>query len=106
MKVDWTLLSSGNKGLESYDLTGIVSATPVFSWKGNLEKGYEVSLHLDSPDGRELGKALLKGTAKSPLIKITPVTDGKEHQVFLVVKDLDEAEKAEVKWESIRFGVR
>ncbi|GAO42043.1 ThuA domain-containing protein [Flavihumibacter petaseus] len=106
VKVDWTFLSSGNKELGSFDLTGILSATPVFSWKGSLEKGYEISLHLDAPDGKVLGSAVLKGTDKSPRIALSPVTDGREHQVFLVVKDLDEAEKAEVKWEAIRFGVK
>ncbi len=106
VQVDWTFLSSGNKLLGSYDLSGIVAATPVFSWSGTLEKGYEISLRLDAPDGKEWGRAVLDGAGKSPLISLTPVTDGREHQVFLVVKDVDEAEKEEVKWVKIQFAVR
>jgi hypothetical protein len=79
---------------DSVDLSGVHSVKLVCGWQAAPTKPVEFEAHLDSPDGKLLGKgsavsisqkgkALAGGTA---VISLAAVTDGRLHSVFLLYK--------------------
>ncbi|HEX8358298.1 MAG TPA: hypothetical protein VF610_12825, partial [Segetibacter sp.] len=89
--------SSGNKFLlfpagegsikiAQIDLTGITSIT--LAGFGGQPGSYKVEIKTDAAGGNVIGQAALSASAKtiSLAVPITPTSDGKFHDVFIVVK--------------------
>jgi cytochrome c len=76
--------------IDSIDLTDVSSATMITGWQNQPQFGYTVELHLDKPDGQLIGSATIPGVPNGkqgflPLkTAITPVTDGKPHNLYFV----------------------
>lgn len=95
--------------LDSIDLTGITKAELMLGWQTPPTIGYKFELRLDSPDGQKLGEATVKTNAKSvgfPLaINLSPVTDGKFHDLYVVSTSIGDESKL-VAVQSILFSVK
>ncbi len=87
---------------ENIDLTQIVTLQFAGAGQESSKNGYTIEARLDSPTGKVLGNTQFKlatsgnkppyfGTA---IMKITPVTDKKKHQLFFVTKPMKEGEPA------------
>ncbi len=81
--------------LDSIDLTGITKATLNFGWQDSLTGSNAFELHLDAPDGKLLAKHDIEAnkagdktpvTIKTASLSLSPVTDGKRHNLYVVKK--------------------
>jgi glucose/arabinose dehydrogenase/cytochrome c551/c552 len=81
--------SKGWVATQAIDLTGIKSATLTFGSSKIFTTPIMVEARLDAPDGKLLGTGSLT-IAQLPYgrgnISLTPVTDGKLHNIYLVVQ--------------------
>ncbi len=97
--------------IDSIDLTGISRASFSLNWLKPPVSGYTFEVHLDSPTGVKIGEFTFAGVAgKAPESNanarprgrgnfklssaelpstITPISDGKLHNVFIVSKAKD-----------------
>ncbi len=97
------LITPPNTGwfrIDSIDLTGIAKATFSIGWQKPPLSGYTFEMHMDSPTGVKIGEFTFAGAtgtaadnAKPQFAAltsaITPVSDGKLHDVFIVSKAKD-----------------
>ncbi len=77
--------------LDSIDLTGVGAADVLMAWQSAPSISYDFEMRLDGPSGRLLGKGSMPAPKKdaqrgSARIRISPVTDGKFHSVYLIYK--------------------
>ena len=79
--------------IDSIDLSGIKSLDFMYGAEKAPSRGYSLEVRLDKQDGQLLGKGTITSIADvkktSPgkaAIKITPVTDGKFHNVYVITK--------------------
>lgn len=95
MPVMYISSNDGWFALDSIDLTGITKAAMTLGWQDVLTGDNTFSLHLDAPDGKLLGEYKVEGNKpndKAPLtarmagVTLSPVTDGKLHNVYVVKK--------------------
>lgn len=102
-------------GIDSIDVTGINGAILHCAWQNAPESGYNFELHLDTPDGILLGSGKLPGSIKTSknqigtaqvIMKFSPVTDGKKHNVIIVSKAIDPKEPNQVALQSIQFTAK
>jgi hypothetical protein len=97
--------------LDSLDLTGITAAELLVGWQKAPEFGYIYELRLDKPDGQKIGEAVLKGglptsggTGRTAIrANLTPVSDGKFHDVYIVSRPADPKETNQAAIGSLRF---
>ena len=100
--------------LDGIDLTGISALELPIAGNASPKYGYAFELHLSSPDGQKIGETSVPadfqfvkgpqgfGTATITL-KISPVTDGKLHNVYLVSRPLNTDEASTVIIRSVNF---
>jgi len=77
--------------IDSIDLTDVGDVTASLGWQQEISPAFELELHLDSPDGKLLGKgnvAIPKKEEKMGSIKIPiqAITDLKFHKLYFVYK--------------------
>jgi cytochrome c len=79
--------------IDSIDLSGIKSLEFLYGAQTAPSRGYSLEIRLDKQDGQLLGKGTITSITdvkKSPsgktAIKITPITDGKFHNVYVITK--------------------
>ncbi|MEH6406397.1 MAG: ThuA domain-containing protein [Leeuwenhoekiella sp.] len=82
---------SGWFSIPDFDLTGIKQANVAMSWQGEIKNGFDFEVHLDSPDGKLIGKGSMKTPGAQQTdgvapITIEPVTDGKSHTIYFTYK--------------------
>ena len=93
----------GHFSMEKLDLTGVNGAALVIGWQEAPKMGYIFEVRLDSPDGKKIGEATLKGGPYPARpgggfggtmlnLALEPVTDGKLHNLYLVSRVADPAE--------------
>ncbi len=83
--------------LEDIDLTGVTAADINVGWQGELPIGLDFEMHLDSPDGKLIGKGGMPVTKSSDMpqtfgkatLKVSPITDGQMHQVYFTYASKD-----------------
>lgn len=83
---------------DKLDLTAVTGISVVYFAQEPLQYGYVVEVYLDKEDGTKLGEVLIGPNAKakepnSETLSFTPVTDGKEHTLYVKIKAADAAEK-------------
>ncbi len=103
----------GHFAIENIDLTSVSTVTLAMSWLEPTVAGFTFELRLDAPDGQLIGTLKssgggAKGTQEKPAVgevtgKISPVTDGKMHQLYIVSKPNDPKEPNFVALSSITF---
>ena len=94
---------NGSFVIDSIDLSGIKSVEVGSFAQTAVQYGYTFDIFLDSPNGTKLGEFQLKGPASLPgskgniiRLSITPVTDGKFHDLVFVSRINDPKEAATV----------
>ncbi len=105
--------SQGSFSLDSLDLTGVKAAELLVGWQKPPQYGYTFSLHLDSPDGKKIGEAVLEGEnapqeteglgGKMLRLEMEPVTDGKRHDLYIVSTVNNEQESGTAALQFIEF---
>lgn len=104
---------SGSFSIDSLDLTGVNALMLTIGWQVASKAGFGFEVRLDSPDGKKIGEAVLKGGLSSPAeggiggtiltFKVEPVTDGKFHDLYIVSKAVDAKESSTIALQSIRL---
>jgi hypothetical protein len=90
--------------LDSIDLTNVNQVAITFGWDKPPKFGYTFEAHLDGPGGKKIGEAKLPAGMKNVKgpggfgsttisINLVPVTDGKQHNLYLVSRPLNTAEE-------------
>jgi cytochrome c len=77
--------------VDSIDLTGVRSVNTITRWRNTPQKGYELEVRLDSPEGKFLGRGAMpvpasgatQGQAHIPLL---PTDDGIYHKLYFIYK--------------------
>src|SRR5690606_19272435 len=85
--------------LNDIDLNGVASADLALGWIGEPSVGFEFEAHLDSPDGKLIGKGGIptpspkegkQGLARATIsIPLSPITDGNLHQIYFTYRSQD-----------------
>jgi hypothetical protein len=79
-------------------------------WQEAPKYGFDFEIHIDSPDGKLLGKGSLMppGKQKSAMINIQlqPVVDQQYHTIYIVSKAKDERENVRAGIGFIRFNAK
>lgn len=96
--------TNGWFALDGIDLTGVTAIDINVGWQGELPVGLDFGMHLDSPDGKLIGKGGMPTPPSSDqpqsfgkaTLKLTPVTDGKLHQVYFTYASQDPKVTAKV----------
>lgn len=107
---------TGSFSLDNIDLTGISAAELTVGWQAPPQFGYTFELHLDAPDGKKIGEAVLEGTGEAKAnqtrggtqlkLDLEPVTDGKLHNLYIVSKPNNEQEPRTVALQEIQFNTK
>lgn len=105
------VVSSGAQGWAVYnhlDLTDVDSLQIRYFVQEPLAYGYVVEMHLDAPGGTQLGAATIGVNAKgmqpnAATFSITPVTDGKLHDVYFTLHKADPKEEKFIALNAFRF---
>jgi hypothetical protein len=77
--------------LDNIDLTGVRSVNMTNFWQTAPSIGFNFEVHMDTPDGKLVGKGSMPTPAKDQKsgithLVITPVADGKLHKLYFVYK--------------------
>ncbi|MEP7318405.1 MAG: ThuA domain-containing protein [Panacibacter sp.] len=83
--------SEGSFGVDSIDLSGVLSVNIMSMWQDAPQFGFDFEARLDGIDGKVLGKGSMpvpQKTQKSGMahVAIEPVTDGKFHSIYFLYK--------------------
>lgn len=108
--------NSGWFRIDSIDLTGITHASIIMGWQKPPIGSYSFELHIDSPTGVKIGEFNFAGKngAAAPDAKpdfatlatsVSPVTDGKMHDVYLVSNPKDSV-KGTAALSSVEFSLK
>lgn len=109
---------TGSFSLDSLDLTGISAAELMVGWQTPPQFGYTFELHLDAPDGKKIGEAVLEGKGSESAqsnegfggtmlkMNLEPVTDGKIHNLYVVSRVNNEEELGTVALQAIQFSAK
>jgi cytochrome c551/c552 len=100
--------------IDSIDLTGINKAALNMGWQRPPVPAYTFELHLDSPEGKKIGElsfAGKEGTGKEGqkpefaiiTSAVSPVTDGKFHNLYIVSKVKDPSVKGMAVLSALQF---
>ncbi|MEO7047430.1 MAG: c-type cytochrome, partial [Ferruginibacter sp.] len=92
--------TSGWFRIDTISLSGITRASINIGWQAPPVPGYTFEVHLDSPDGVKIGEFTFAGVTGKADEKakpqfatissaITPVTDGKMHDIYIVSNSKD-----------------
>ena len=91
--------TNGWFALNDIDLNGVASADLALGWIGEPSVGFEFEAHLDSPDGKLIGKGGIptpspkegkQGLARATIsIPLSPITDGNLHQIYFTYRSQD-----------------
>jgi hypothetical protein len=103
--------------IDSIDLFAITKASIMMGWQKPPVAGYTFEVHLDSPTGQKIGEFTFAGKngpapkdAKPQFAVITssisPVNDGKMHNIYIVSKIADPSVKGMAALSSIEFFVK
>ncbi|MBC7849651.1 MAG: ThuA domain-containing protein [Chitinophagaceae bacterium] len=101
--------------LDDIDLTGITGATINAGWQKAPEFGFDFELRLDAVDGTKIGEGSIAGGLPTPkggigqgtiVFKISPVTDGKLHNVYIISKPKDAKETGTMFLQAIQFAAQ
>ena len=103
--------------IDSIDLSAITKASIMMGWQKPPVAGYTFEVHLDSPTGQKIGEFTFAGKggaapkdAKPQFAVITssisPVNDGKMHNIYIVSKIVDPSVKGMAALSSIQFFVK
>ncbi len=107
--------SNGWFALDSIDLATITKATLSLGWQDILTGDNTFSLHLDAPDGKLIGEYKVEGnkpTDKAPLttrtasFALSPVTDGKLHNVYIVKQSSGDSKNQSIGVTNIMFSLK
>jgi len=109
--------TSGWFRIDSISLAGITRASMNMGWQAPPVAGYTFEVHLDSPDGQKIGEFNFDGVkgkadenAKPQFAAITtaisPVTDGKMHDVYIVSNSKDPSIGGTAGLTSIQFFLK
>lgn len=112
--------NSGWFSIDSIDLTDISRASLTMGWQRPPVPGYTFELHLDSPQGEKIGEFNFdgeKGTQTTqtkegkPAFKtlstpVSPVTDGKYHNLYIVSKSKDPSVQGTSALSSLQFFIK
>ena len=91
----------GSFSLDDIDLTNVAAIEITASHTEPIDRGYSFEIRLDGPNGQKIGKTTLspdrevkKGDGNAPIMAlinfdITPVTDGKFHNLYIVSKAIE-----------------
>jgi cytochrome c len=91
----------GHFGITEIDLTNVTAISLATGSQHPLKQGYKLVVKLDGPDGAILGEATVdpkNSSSQGPFnsiavtVKVQPVTDGKQHDLYIVTEPLGEEE--------------
>jgi cytochrome c551/c552 len=106
---DPAAITEGSMHVDSIDLTGVSSVMTSIWVDEPLDFGYSCTLYLDSEKGTQLGQFRLpadKSVSKKLITVnagIQAVTDGKMHNLYLVIKPVDPKESKKIRIVSVEF---
>jgi cytochrome c len=94
--------------LDSIDLAGVTSMTLATGWQKGPATGYTLEIRLDAADGKLLGRFDLQPqpqNKKGPTLnsKISPITDGRLHNIYIVSKPKKDGSSDQVGLQWVEF---
>jgi len=111
--------NTGSFSIDGIDLSGISDATITMGWQKPPVSGYTFELHLDSPQGEKIGEFTFAGKDENPKpgekiqpqfaklnSTISPVKDGKMHNLYVVSKAKDPSLTGPAALASIQFFLK
>ncbi len=95
--------------LDSLDLTNIGSVNVISGWREAPSAGLDYEVRLDAPDGKVLGSGKMATPNKGQMngmtaISISPVTDGKFHDLYFVYKPAAQQKDLQAGVAAIQFN--
>lgn len=93
----------GHFSFAEIDLTDVTEITFATGSQHPLKQGYKLTVKLDGPDGTTLGEATVdpkNSSSQGPFnsiavtVKIKPINDGKQHDLYIVTEPLGEDENS------------
>ena len=101
--------------IDSVDLQGINAASVMVGYQEAPKFGFVFELRLDAPDGKKLGELVMNPPANASAKKVsmsmlqaslTPVSDGRLHDLYIVSKPKDPKESTQVGLGSLQFSAK
>ena len=96
--------------IDTIDLSGVAAAELTINYTQPVKYGYDFEIRVDSPDGKEIGRASLpvlpaKGPLNTTTVKLNldATTDRRFHDLYIVSRPKDPKEITDIGVQSLRL---